>query len=1178
MTPRRYELVSQLGVEAAALDPGPRNEFLAQRCADDLSLREEVEEWLRNDQKADEDGFLEDSSPLAGLISLPRPGQLDPMIGRRIGVYEITRKIDSGGMGDVYLAVRRDDIQMRVALKLVKRGTDSQAIHQRFRIEKQILAALRHAHIARFLDGSVTEDGLPYYVMEFIEGKPIDKYCDDHRLNTSQRLVLFRIVCLAVHFAHRFGVIHRDLSPGNILVTDDGTPKLIDFGIAKVINPELSFATDDGPTRTECRFLKPEYASPEQVLGEPVTTASDVYSLGVVLYRLLTGHPPYRFLSSARRDIESTVCEAEPEAPSTVVLRPVKVAGTGDTTRTVTPEEVSKVRDGLPTTLRDRLAGEVDKIVLMALKKEPDRRFTSTEQFAEDIRRHLEGLPLLWAERDTLLYRTRKFIKRNRVLVAAAALVVLSLVGGITGTTLALLRAWGAEAEAKQGQEEAVKEQKNAQRALADLSLQKAFDRCGRGDIGTGLLWLGQALDAAERGEAPALERVIRANLDGWNRQLVALTDCLTPPPEEVFAFNSDGVSAWAVTPDNNVVRRWSLATGEFGGPPLKHPKPVVALAVSPDGSWVGTCCADRSLRLWNAATGRPIREISDKRELAVVGFSSDSRSMVAGRIEQKDRQESTVFEAWELETGKSVPPLFRLPGRIDHFALSPDRRTLLTVTSLERTVRRWEMPTGRPLGTLLPHQGWIHAVAFSPDGQAILTGGDDRVARLWEAVSGRPLEVLYHRNPVCAVAFGTGGRRFLTASPDDAVRIWEGTSSPEPLRTLSHPRSIWALAVSPDGKWIVTGADDSILRFWESTSGKRIPSMDLPHAGPPLFAAFSPNGGLLITTMYQRFDAPRHEALLWKCFPGGLLPVQKRAVLSHRGRIGRIAFNQDGTRVATASDDGTARVWDTATGLPAFDCVLAHKGAVLAVAFRFDGRKVLTGGADGVARCWDTATGAPFGPALTHGRDVVDVACSPDGRMILTAGKDGLVRRWDAGTGAQQEPSLDYGGSEVGAVAMSPPEGRTILTRSLDTARLWDAATGQRRGAPLRHAGRIRAMAISPDGQWVVTGSEDSTARVWDSQTGRPLGPALLHDSSAHLVAVGPAGSGWFVTAGLDGVAKRWPAPVLLEAPVSQVVLWAQVRTGVELDAGEDVKVLDAGAWHQRRQRLQEAGGLALP
>ncbi len=343
-------------------------------------------------------------------------------------------------MGTVYLAVRSDDaFQKRVALKVLKRGMDTDAIVRRFRTERQILASLDHPHISGLLDGGTTPDGLPYFAMEFVEGQPIDEYCETRLLDTTARLQMFMKICEAVQYAHQNLIIHRDLKPANVLVTADGTPKLLDFGIAKLLNPELGGQTY-AVTADGSPLMTPEYASPEQVRGEVVTTATDVYSLGVLLYELLTGRRPYQLTSRTPAEIARVVCHSVPERPSTAVTRSasgavnseaITTAGEGSEAQPGPPERSRGVD---PQRLRRRLAGDLDNIVLKALSKEPARRYASVDQFSEDIRRHLSGLPVI-ARKDTLGYRTAKFVGRNRTVVAAAAVVVVALIAGIVGTS-----------------------------------------------------------------------------------------------------------------------------------------------------------------------------------------------------------------------------------------------------------------------------------------------------------------------------------------------------------------------------------------------------------------------------------------------------------------------------------------------------------------------------------------------------------------------------------------------------------------------------------------------------------------------------------------------------------------------------------------------------------------------
>jgi len=410
-----YHRVKELFHSALELEPDERAAYLDATCDGDDSLRAEVESMIGCHAQAE--SFIE--APAFELAAdLLAHAEMESIEGKHIGPYRIIREIGRGGMGTVYLAARDDDqYQKQVAIKLIKRGMDTDFIVQRFRNERQILAHLDHPNIARLLDGGATEDDLPFFVMEYIDGKPINEYCKFHELPAPNRLRLFLSVCSAVSYAHQNLVMHRDLKPGNILITADGSPKLLDFGIAKLLNPELSGQTIDH-TATVLRLITPDYASPEQVQGGTITTASDVYSLGVLLYELLTGHRPYQFKSRSPAELEQVICRLEPVKPSE------SAAGADG--------QDSDSKTSLQIDIHDRklLRGDLDNIVLMAMRKEPHRRYSSVEQFAEDIRRHLDGLPVI-ARKDTFSYRASKFIRRNKVGVAAAAAICLTLVAGI---------------------------------------------------------------------------------------------------------------------------------------------------------------------------------------------------------------------------------------------------------------------------------------------------------------------------------------------------------------------------------------------------------------------------------------------------------------------------------------------------------------------------------------------------------------------------------------------------------------------------------------------------------------------------------------------------------------------------------------------------------------------------
>ena len=429
MIPARWSEVKEKLQIALELEPAERVAYFQNLEATDPEIQREVASLLSSHDQLG-DTFL--NAPPHEFTGSDSDSHRSAMIGRRVGSYQIVEWIGAGGMGEVYRAARADEqYKKQVALKLVRAGPDSAFVIGHFKNERQILASLDHPNIARLLDGGTTEDGVPYFVMELIEGQPVDEYCDAHSLSIPARLALFSQVCAAVQYAHQLLIIHRDIKPGNILVTAEGVPKLLDFGIAKLLSEAEGNGPDATPDATLTAFaaLTPGYASPEQVSGKAITTASDVYSLGVVLYEFLTGRRPYRFNSRSPQEIARVVCESEPEKPSTAMNRKGQADDeAGDTS--LGPSKISALRDESPAKLRKRLEGDLDNIVLMALRKEPLRRYASVEQFSQDIQRHIEHLPVI-ARKATLAYTARKFAARHRTGVAAAILIACSLIAGL---------------------------------------------------------------------------------------------------------------------------------------------------------------------------------------------------------------------------------------------------------------------------------------------------------------------------------------------------------------------------------------------------------------------------------------------------------------------------------------------------------------------------------------------------------------------------------------------------------------------------------------------------------------------------------------------------------------------------------------------------------------------------
>ncbi len=390
--------------EAALAQPAERRRsFVDESCGGEPAIHEQVIALLSAHDHTN--GFLE--TPAAELLGQATRADLvqddaEPNVGRMIGPYSIETRLGHGGMGTVYLARRADRAFERlVAIKMIRRGMDSDAVIRRFQHERQILASLDHPHIARLYDGGTTAEGLPYFVMEYVEGTPIDRYADAHRLNTAARIELFLGVLDALQHAHDRHIVHRDLKPSNILVTADGAPKLLDFGIAKILDPE---ATGDSTLSGLARAMTPDYASPEQVRGEPVTPATDVYALGVLLYELLTGRRPYHLTTRTPHDVARIICQEDPVKPSVMVA---------DSLTTSTSE-------------RRQLSGSLDAIVLKTLRKEPGERYRTVAALADDLRRYLTDRPVS-AVPDAVRYRVARAVRRHRAPVGVAALLALAI-------------------------------------------------------------------------------------------------------------------------------------------------------------------------------------------------------------------------------------------------------------------------------------------------------------------------------------------------------------------------------------------------------------------------------------------------------------------------------------------------------------------------------------------------------------------------------------------------------------------------------------------------------------------------------------------------------------------------------------------------------------------------------
>lgn len=516
MTQPSWETVENLFHAATQLPLEDQSAFLQDRCGEDAGLRKRVEALLDANHRAGD--FLQETVNAAAATAWrDRAGQI-------IGPYRLLAEIGHGGMGRVFLAERADhQYSQKVAIKIVKNDVLGSGIHQRFRAERQILANLEHPGIARLLDGGETESGSPYLVMEYVDGVSIDRYCRENSLPLEKRLELFRRVCAAVTYAHRHLIVHRDLKPGNILVPADGTPRLLDFGIAKLLEVSPS-GTGEPATRLTERMMTPEYASPEQVRGGPITTATDVYALGLLLYEVLTGSRPFDFTSRAISECERMICEVDPRLPSAVAQ----------------PKA---------------LDGDLDHIVMKALRKEPAQRYRSVEHLSDDVTRFLEGRPVE-ARSGAWSYRARKFIRRRRIAIAIGAVLALTV-----GTAATLLL----QAERRAGQ---ARQQSNlrleAALTMANASLFEVHDALAKmpGSTQVRALIIGRTVQSlSELANSGSRDPGLRAGLASAYEKLSDILD--REGPGNLGASNAAEASATQA-----LQLRQSLAAADPASPP----------------------------------------------------------------------------------------------------------------------------------------------------------------------------------------------------------------------------------------------------------------------------------------------------------------------------------------------------------------------------------------------------------------------------------------------------------------------------------------------------------------------------------------------------------------------------------------------------------------------------------
>jgi WD40 repeat protein/serine/threonine protein kinase len=1078
-----------------------RRAYLEQVCGEDAALHARVQALLRVHE---EDGsFLK--RPLPALVGTA----LEPLTerpGTVIGPYKLLEQIGEGGFGIVFMAEQQRPVRRKVALKIVKPGMDTRQVVARFEAERQALALMDHANIARVFDGGETASGRPFFVMELVRGIPITDFCDQNHLPIRERLELYMTVCQAVQHAHQRGIIHRDLKPSNVLVTlHDGRPvvKVIDFGIAKATGQQLTEKTLF--TNFAQLIGTPLYMSPEQAepSGLDIDTRSDIYSLGVLLYELLTGTTPFdkeRLRTAAYDEIRRIIREEEPAKPSTRISRLGQAATT-----------VSANRKSDPRRLAQLCRGELDWIVMKALEKDRNRRYESASAFAADVQRYLQDEPV-HACPPSSWYRLRKFARRHKrmaVLTAAAIFLLLAATG--------VSSYFAIQADQRARDAQAAEQNETEQRAIAVEQADRATREAARSRrllYASEMNLAGHAWEVGDTGRARALlERQ-------WPQE----------GQDDLRGFE------WRYL--------WRLCQDGSRQTLRGHTGTIWAIAFAPDGRTLASSSLDHSVCIWDLASQRRIGLLGLRAwGSASLAFAPDGKTLAIARVGRPVR-------LWDL-AARCERASFWHRSNVNDVAFSPDGKLLATACH-DRTVRIWEVATGREVGTLAGHPLELFCVKFSPDGKTLASSGRDTAVRLWDVAARSLIATLEgHTHSVPRLSFSPDCRTLASSSWDGTVRLWD-TASRQEVKILRGQSSV---AFSPDGKVLATGGGDGTLRLWDRATNQ-VTGLLRGHTSPTGVVAFAPDGRSLVSGSHDG------TIKVWDVGPrpdpntltdeagldslaispdGNILAVgdffdktvklydiasrQRVAVLrGHEMRVWCVTFAPGGQNLASTGSDGTVLLWNLATKGPV--AKFQHDSGVLEASFSPDGKLLAAGGTTGLVRVvlvWEIATRQQVA-RLAGTR----VQFSPDGTLLATNSGNAL-HLWDVTTWREVAAfeAGAYDGFELGALAFAP-DGKILATGAADgTLRLWDVAQKRQVASSRAHASRLHSAAFSPDGRRLATGGLDGTVKLWDVGLLQEVANFTGHHGPVGSLAFLPDGN-TLATASYDATVRLWQAPPL--------------------------------------------------
>jgi WD40 repeat protein/serine/threonine protein kinase len=1194
--------------------PAERAAFVDRACGAEEELRRRLEALLRAHDdpgsylEEPDAGVLHTDGPQSGRFLRPsevaRAAAPTEEVGSRVGPYKLLQKLGEGGMGVVFLAEQEEPLRRQVALKIIKPGMDSARVTARFEVERQALAMMDHQNIAKVFEAGTTGSGLPYFVMELVQGRPITSYCDENKLTLRDRLTLFVPVCQAIQHAHQKGIIHRDIKPSNVLVAlVDGVPvaKVIDFGVAKAVEQRLT----EGTLFTQVGTLVGtfEYMSPEQAEMNPlgIDTRSDVYSLGVLLYELLTGTTPLerqRLHEAAFGEIVRLIKEENPPPPS-MRLSTSGALATAATRRGTEPARLARL-----------VKGELDWIVLKCLEKDRTRRYETAVGLARDVEHHLKDEPIV-ARPSTAWERTVKWARRRPALaglLAVSAAATLVLIVGLATAYLVTEGALRGEAEAQQelrrSLDNETRARKDAERTAYYEGIALAHSEWRGNDVPRARQHLAACPSHLRGWEWHYLwrlcqtQRTLSRRVQRWKQSvrclayspdgkrlavggdehLVRILDVASGKEVLTLAhrspvlrvtFSRDGKRLASASSE---IKLWDTATGkELLNIPGPHG--FRALALSPDGKWLaGAPPGWRPVKIWDAETGKELRVLKKDDKLP----HEDSAEALAFRPSDAYLTTATAtnhgiqLRAWWvakviLEPG---PPerthMIAVPNATErrqsqrlNLAYRPDGWQLAVTSATDDAIRLVKPITGQVVHTLNEHVGSVRAVAYSPDGKQLASAGADRTVRLWDVATGRLLHTFHgHSEEVWCVAFSPDGRKLASGSGGvdtfgmvaGEVMLWDTHRSQEAL-VLPVFNAKTNFATSPDGRFLAVRPPPSVpdrVQVWDLEAGRMVHEA----TGQQVVALGGRPDGTLLGLLVQGGPVQ-----VWAVAPPR--PVCTLEGWVEQPRVGnayddRASFSPDGRLVALADFQNELRVWDAVTGHRLWGQRFEGRN-LLRIAFSPDSRRLAVQVTVQLAP-GEQPTQFPADLRLHHAvtgevlhtlrRPGEFEAFSPDGRFLL-------LREWDG---------------QLKIEGKHPFEGLIAWRR---VVRVVDAADGMERATLRPRRGTAAEVAFSPDRRHVALAVWDMKrpeVAVWDLTTGRAVSTLRDYHSFLGALTFSPDGRR-LVTGGDDGTVRLWDPftgeeVLTLRGHRSRVKRLAFTRGGRHLvSLGEDrtVRVWDA-------------------